>query len=503
MATEHQLFFHDTIGEATVKVQRDESESESTSQKLADDGKTILIPQPSGDPDDPLNWSSFKKHMILITVSFGAAVGEFGMAAGIPAIVLHSQEWDLPIIEANYPNNIAVVMVGCSAILWVPLTNCWGRAPVFLWSTVMGLMFTLGCLLTRDWATFYAMRALQAATQAIGSVVGLIIIHDLFFFHEHARKIGIWCAFFLTAPFAGPLFGNFMIAGLGEWRPVFWLVFATAATVLAMTVLFFDETKYVRSVPLDKQPQRGKGFPARMVRLVGIWQLQNREGYLDGVLESYWRQVEVVLRPIVPVTVILYGVIFMWCVGINQSSAILLETPRELGGYGLSPRAIGYIYFTPVVATFMGEAFGHFYNDYLVRRHAARHHGSFVPEVRLWATYPMAIIMIPGLVLVGQTLENHLHLVGIIFGWGAYQMGIMVVSVAMVAFIYDSYPGRAGEVSALINCGRGLLGFAVGYYQQDWGLRQGFDVSFGLQAVVTAVCFGAIFCVHRWGRYLK
>lgn len=39
MATEHQLFFHDTIGEATVKVQRDESESESTSQKLADDGK--------------------------------------------------------------------------------------------------------------------------------------------------------------------------------------------------------------------------------------------------------------------------------------------------------------------------------------------------------------------------------------------------------------------------------------------------------------------------------
>jgi len=33
--------------------------------KLAKDGKTILIPQPTEDPEDPLNWSWRKKHVRL------------------------------------------------------------------------------------------------------------------------------------------------------------------------------------------------------------------------------------------------------------------------------------------------------------------------------------------------------------------------------------------------------------------------------------------------------
>ena len=37
--------------------------------KLANDGKTVLIPQPSNDPNDPLNWSYAKKISILLVVS--------------------------------------------------------------------------------------------------------------------------------------------------------------------------------------------------------------------------------------------------------------------------------------------------------------------------------------------------------------------------------------------------------------------------------------------------
>jgi MFS family permease len=461
-----------------------------------------LAPQPSSNPQDPLNWSSFKKHMILICVSIGAFVGDFGLTAGIPAVVLQSQEWGLSAADANYPNSVAVMMIGAGSLVWMPLTNCWGRAPVFFWTTLMGLMFTLACLLTRDWETFYAMRALQALTQATGSTIGLAIIHDMFFFHEHARKIGIWYVFFLTSPFAGPMFGNFMVAGLGTWRPLFWLVFAINAALLGMILVFFDETRYNRSVEENDQPQRANAVLARLARVLGIWQLKHHSGYFDGVIDSYWRLVVTCFKPIIPLTVFIYGTIFMWNIGINQSSAILLEIPQALGGYGLSARAIGYIYFAPIVATIIGEVFGHFYNDYLVRRHMKRHNNVFAPGVRLWATYPMAVIMIPGLVLVGQTLDKHLHWVGIVFGWGMYQGGVMVVSVAVVAFIFDCYPERPSEVSALINFGRAPFGFVVGYFQADWGAKQGFDVSFGLQAVVTVVCFATIAIVQRWGRSL-
>lgn len=51
-----------------LQVYKNDSDSESL--KLANDGKTVLIPQPCDDPDDPLNWSWKKKHVRPYTCPF-------------------------------------------------------------------------------------------------------------------------------------------------------------------------------------------------------------------------------------------------------------------------------------------------------------------------------------------------------------------------------------------------------------------------------------------------
>jgi hypothetical protein len=43
--------------------------SEANSLKRAEDGHTILIPQATTDPNDPLNWTSTKKHTVLLVIS--------------------------------------------------------------------------------------------------------------------------------------------------------------------------------------------------------------------------------------------------------------------------------------------------------------------------------------------------------------------------------------------------------------------------------------------------
>jgi MFS family permease len=116
----------------------------------------------------------------------------------------------------------------------------------------MGLTFTLVCLLIKDWETFNALQALQSFTQATGSSTGLVIIHDLFDFHEHAREISIGYKFFLVSPLAVPMFENSMIVGLGEWRPVFWLLSALKAVFFVMARISIDETSFSRSVPKEK-----------------------------------------------------------------------------------------------------------------------------------------------------------------------------------------------------------------------------------------------------------
>lgn len=48
--------------------------SDSGTLKLASDGRTVLIPQPSDDPKDPLNWSWAKKHLVLLSLVFASLV---------------------------------------------------------------------------------------------------------------------------------------------------------------------------------------------------------------------------------------------------------------------------------------------------------------------------------------------------------------------------------------------------------------------------------------------
>jgi hypothetical protein len=79
--------------------------------KLAKDGHTVLIPQPTLDPNDPLNWSWKRKHMMLAIISITAFLGDYGGGAGIPLIVLQGEEWGLSPAKVNEAGNLNVLML--------------------------------------------------------------------------------------------------------------------------------------------------------------------------------------------------------------------------------------------------------------------------------------------------------------------------------------------------------------------------------------------------------
>ena len=68
------------------KVYLTASAAELSGIKFAKDGHTILVPQPSADPQDPLNWSFLKKHLFLGILSATAFIPEYTSAAGAPAL---------------------------------------------------------------------------------------------------------------------------------------------------------------------------------------------------------------------------------------------------------------------------------------------------------------------------------------------------------------------------------------------------------------------------------
>ena len=111
-----------------------------------------------------------------------------------------------------------------------------------------------------------------------------------------------------------------------------------------------------------------------------------------------------------------------------------------------------------MISVIIGEVFGHWFNDWMANRYVAKHHGcrfiiylhqivisntrliSFVsvfePEVRLWTCYIGEILMIPGLIGVGQALENHAHWAVLGVAWGLYVCGTIIVSCTPSCLIF-------------------------------------------------------------------
>ena len=71
----------------------------------------MLVPQPTDDPDDPLNWSDFKKHIILVTVGLLAFDADFSGSAGGSIVVVQGRDWNMTPNHVNYAGNLNVIML--------------------------------------------------------------------------------------------------------------------------------------------------------------------------------------------------------------------------------------------------------------------------------------------------------------------------------------------------------------------------------------------------------
>jgi len=79
----------------------------------------------------------------------------------------------------------------------------------------------------------------------------------------------------------------------------------------------------------------------------------------------------------------------------------------------------------------------------------------------------------------------------------------MTASVAITAFALDCYPSASGEVAGLLNFARVIGGFAVGYFQQPWGAKDGYGTSFGVQGAIVGLATILVACIQRFGPKIR
>lgn len=186
-------------------------------------GTIDLDPIPSSDPADPYNWSGWKKTINLALVAFHACMGTFTAAGIIPAYEEISTHLGITLQQTSYLTSLQIAILGGAPLLWKPLSNRFGRRPIFLLSLLLSCVCNIGCAKSPDYASMAACRALVSFFISPAMAIGSAVVMETFFQHERARYMGIWTVMVTLGVPVGPFIFGFVAYRVGyEW--IYWVL---------------------------------------------------------------------------------------------------------------------------------------------------------------------------------------------------------------------------------------------------------------------------------------
>ncbi|KAI6808619.1 MFS general substrate transporter [Hortaea werneckii] len=445
----------------------DKVTTDDVSLKTAKDGHTILVPQPSENPNDPLNWPWWKKHAILLTISFA---------------------WHMS--KATIQESVAIntMLSGVSGIAVIALSNYFGRAPTFFWMKIVACAGAIWYAKAQSFDSFYNARMLVGFFVGAGQTGGLMWIRDIFFLHEIPRKINIWSGFIIASPYLGPFMASFVVWGL-TWRWVYWIYAILNYVGLLLIILFADETFFDRRLPANQQP----AWRSRPLRLVGV----ERHGTYN-MIESCCRPFVAIFKLPVLIITVFYFLNFAWTIGVNATLATWLAKFYHFDG-----RQTGLFYFAPIVGCIIGAISGHWLHDLFARWYMSRHSGTMHPEARLYIIYFASGIVGLFILLLGQALQHTWHFMAVAVFDAAQLIGVNIISTAVNAYLGDAYPEAPGEMDTWIVMGRTMGGFMATYIELPWVQRAGPGTALGAQAGITWAALVLMIILQVWGKDLR
>jgi MFS family permease len=165
-----------------------------------------LIPTPSSDPNDPLNWSKPFKLYITALACSAVFMADFGSAASTVAIVQMAIDFTgLPpnISRTALFFSVSFLFLGSGMFVWNPLLTKFGKRPVYLVSFSFFFLATVWSALATSYGSQMASRVFIGFMGGAAECLAPLTITDLFFVHERGTYLGVFQAFLSCGVAAG------------------------------------------------------------------------------------------------------------------------------------------------------------------------------------------------------------------------------------------------------------------------------------------------------------
>lgn len=208
------------------------------------DGQDVeLVTFPPGDPGYPRNWPSWRKWSIVLAIAAIDLTVSFAASGFSPASAKFAKDFGVSAELATLGLSMTVLGFALGPMTLAPLSEYYGRSPIYIVSYGVYLFFVLGTVLVNSLGGFLVLRFLSGwfAAVTIANFGGTIA--DLFDPHDTGRAM----SFFLWAATAGSSLGYFLfsfIAQYRSWRDVFWALLGISGGIWLVMCIILRETRH-------------------------------------------------------------------------------------------------------------------------------------------------------------------------------------------------------------------------------------------------------------------
>lgn len=209
------------------------------------ESKSILTRIYPDDPKDPLNWHFKLKLWVLFQVSYLAFLGPFTQAVINSAFVPVSKAFHISVTTASYCTNVAILGAGVAPLFLAPIANVYGRRPVFLAVTAIGVASHAASAAAETWSGVLVARFFVGVGTSAGMGIGAACVADMFFMHERGRFMGVYTVFVTNGAHVAAMIGGPIAKYLG-WRWCFWIPAIILGSAWVLLLVALPETLYHR-----------------------------------------------------------------------------------------------------------------------------------------------------------------------------------------------------------------------------------------------------------------
>ncbi|PNH40222.1 hypothetical protein VD0004_g6749 [Verticillium dahliae] len=506
--------------------------------KVDDSGPVpiILIPQPSDDPNDPLNWPLWKRDLITfvlsVTAIFATALGPILAANTVTLALIFGTTFTRIAVLTGY----FLLGVGAAAVFFVPSGRIWGKRHLFIFGAVVLVASSAwGGAVGTNYESFIGARVVQGIACSPYETLVNVAVGDLYPVHQR----GLRMAFTNLAVFGGAFFTPILVGKITHsigWEWSFYLTAIFCAMSLVAVYLLCPETAYRRDMSLNtdmiaeddkthleklspgldadpsitseggpdgKLPDSAQASPAPAKSHDASYRGADtpKKTYLESLAlfdgrktdDSY---LDLLLRPFAlfahPAFIwgcLIQGTMIGWTVFIGVIVAAVFIGPP----FFWNEVSAGYAYLGPFIGALAGFAIAGVLSDWSAKYMTRLNKGVYEPEFRIVLVLPMFIIGGIGLygfaLTAGEILGGKYHYSVPLIFFGFEVAGMVIGAVASSLYIVDAYRDLAIEGFTSMIIFKNFFSFALTWTAYDWIIQGGVRTTMlSIASVQVVIC---------------